>query len=57
MDELKEKIENNSQQLKTLQENERAKSKVSTAAFCVEFSFPHSACAILFKLLPYSHNA
>lgn len=28
VDELKEKIENNSQQLKSLQENERAKAKV-----------------------------
>lgn len=31
VDELKEKIENNAQQLKTLQQNERAKAKVSTA--------------------------
>ena len=30
MDELKEKIVNNSQQLKSLQENERAKAKVGT---------------------------
>ena len=34
MDELKEKIENNSQQLKSLQENERAKAKVGGKKNC-----------------------
>lgn len=34
VDELKEKIENNSQQLKSLQENERAKAKVGGKKNC-----------------------
>ena len=40
MDELKERIENNSQQLKTLQQNERAKAKVSTVI--IPYKRPHA---------------